>query len=59
MAPKTVSQDWLKIRGARVNNLQNIDLVAMFALASGAKFRVSLPGKRLEETLVKLQMQAA
>jgi hypothetical protein len=40
-------------------NLQNIDLVAMFALASGAKFRVSLPGKRLEETLVKLQMQAA
>lgn len=26
MAPKTVSQDWLKIRGARVNNLQNIDL---------------------------------
>ncbi|HOF79377.1 MAG TPA: excinuclease ABC subunit UvrA [bacterium] len=26
MTTKTVSQDWLKIRGARVNNLQNIDL---------------------------------
>lgn len=26
MPPKTIAHDWLKIRGARVNNLQNIDL---------------------------------